>query len=326
MPTPDDDGRAVPPTTAAAAGGASSAADNDDAGAVAAGAARWDGASRRVVGPEAAEDRPAAVAVPGSRTADPSGGRRRRALRWVAAGRALVDGLAEAVFPRVCVDCRGPVDDDTPFRHLCENCGRGLPWIRRPACRVCGHPFFGVVEGERTCPHCDRLVPRFDAGASAVLLRGAARALVLELKYHGGRHVLEDMATVVRASSHILDHVRDATLVPVPLHPRKERERGFNQSQLIATVLAREAGGATKVRSLLRRTIDTVTQTAFDRERRRENLKNAFALASGATIVAGTRYVLVDDVFTTGSTLNSCAGALRDAGVVNLDVVTFGHG
>lgn len=159
-----------------------------------------------------------------------------------------------------------------------------------------------------------------------MLLRGSARALVIELKYRGGRQVLEDMAKLVQETPHLVDHVKDAVLVPVPLHPRKQRERGYNQSHLIAIMLARSAGGVTRVQPLLRRVVDTVTQTAFDRKRRQANLKNAFALASGATIVSGARYVLVDDVFTTGSTLNSCAAVLREAGAVNLDVVTFGHG
>ena len=242
------------------------------------------------------------------------------------AAKAGLAGVADIVFPRVCVSCRGPVADDTGFRHLCSECRAALARIRPPACRVCGHPFWGVVEGDRTCGHCDRLVPCFGSGAAAVLLRGSARALVIELKYHGGRQVLEDMAKLVQETPHLVDHVKDAVLVPVPLHPRKQRERGYNQSHLIAIILARSAGGVTRVQPLLRRVVDTVTQTAFDRKRRQANLKNAFALASGATIVFGARYVLVDDVFTTGSTLNSCAGVLREAGVVNLDVVTFGHG
>lgn len=250
--------------------------------------------------------------------------------RGVESGFAMVRagwaGVADIVFPRVCVACRGPLTDDDGFRHLCSPCGAAVARIRPPACGVCGHPFWGVVEGARTCVHCDRLAPRFGSGAAAVLLRGSARALVLELKYHGGRHVLEDMAKLARESPQIIDHVKDAVLVPVPLHPRKQRERGYNQSHLIALMLARSAGGTTCVRPLLRRIVDTVTQTAFDRKQRQANLKNAFALASGATIVSGTRYVLVDDVFTTGSTLNSCAGVLREAGAVNLDVVTFGHG
>jgi ComF family protein len=115
-------------------------------------------------------------------------------------------------------------------------------------------------------------------------------------------------------------------IVPVPLHPRKYRERTFNQSELIAEALVRVAGGATCMRRLLRRTADTVSQTHHDRRTRQSNLKNAFALASGATINPGQHYLLVDDVFTTGSTLNSCAQALRRAGALNLDVATFGHG
>ena len=80
------------------------------------------------------------------------------------------------------------------------------------------------------------------------------------------------------------------------------------------------------VAKLLRRVVDTETQTAFDRAERRRNLKNAFALDPAAPLTRGQLHVLVDDVFTTGSTLNSCAGVLRDAGVENLDVVTLAHG
>ena len=119
---------------------------------------------------------------------------------------------------------------------------------------------------------------------------------------------------------------RGAVLVPVPLHPRKARERGFNQSALLAAALAQAAGAGARVGELLRRAADTATQTAFDRKTRQANLKNAFALARGAALIAGQKYVLVDDVFTTGSTLNGCARTLRRAGALNLDVVTFAHG
>jgi len=158
------------------------------------------------------------------------------------------------------------------------------------------------------------------------LFKGPVRALVIELKYHRGLHVLADMAEIFRRSPRLLENVRDAVLVPVPLHPRKARERGYNQSMLIATELANVAGGETRVEPLLRRVIDTETQTAFDRRTRIANLKNAFALAPGASIIPALHYILVDDVFTTGSTLNSCARALRRAGALNLDVATLGHG
>jgi ComF family protein len=244
----------------------------------------------------------------------------------------LLRGLRDVVFPPSCLHCRALVEVDSGassqagFRHLCPRCAGQLDYVRPPHCTTCGHPFYGVVEGERVCPHCEGLDPAFREGRTAVLFKGPARTLVIELKYHGGLHVLADMAQVLRRSPLLLQHVRAAVLVPVPLHARKSRERGYNQAELLAEVLARAAGGGTRVEKLLRRDVDTETQTAFDRRTRIANLKNAFALAAGATLNPGLHYVLVDDVFTTGSTLNSCARALRRAGAVNVDVVTFGHG
>jgi ComF family protein len=110
------------------------------------------------------------------------------------------------------------------------------------------------------------------------------------------------------------------------MHPRKVRERGYNQAELLAKELALAAGGSTRVEALLRREEDTPSQTSFDRRSRLGNLKNAFALAPRAALMPDQHLILVDDVFTTGSTLNSCARTLRRAGALNVDVVTFGHG
>jgi ComF family protein len=242
----------------------------------------------------------------------------------------LARGLGDVVFPPLCVHCRALVEtsgDATGcFRHLCATCATQLDWVKSPHCTTCGHPFYGVVEGERMCPHCEGLEPAFREGRTAVLFKGPARSIVIELKYHRGLQVLADMEEVFRRAAHVLELARDAVLVPVPLHPRKARERGYNQAQLLAEALARAAGGATRVEPLLRRGVDTLTQTAFDRRTRLANLKNAFALARGAALNPALHYILVDDVFTTGATLNSCARILRRAGCLNVDVVTFGHG
>lgn len=234
-------------------------------------------------------------------------------------------GLAGVVFPPVCVHCRGLVEEGT-FRHVCAGCAERIEFVAAPHCSTCGHPFYGAVEGERMCPHCEGLAPAYREGRTAVLLKGPVRALVHELKYHRGLHLLGDIKAIFRARAELLDWVRDAVLVPVPLHPRKERDRGYNQSRLLASCLAETAGGGTRVEPLLCRGVDTPSQTGFDRQTRRENLKNAFALASGAAITPGQHYLLVDDVFTTGSTLNCCAQVLRRAGCLNLDVITLGHG
>lgn len=239
----------------------------------------------------------------------------------------LARGLGDVVFPPTCVHCQGLVEPaDGGLRHLCVRCTRQLDLVEPPFCSACGHPFYGEVAGERLCPHCTGLVPAYREGRTAVLLKGPARALVHELKYHRGLHVVRDMGEIFRQAPHVLDLARGAILVPVPLHPRKERERGYNQSALIAEELARVAGGGARVERRLRRTIDTDTQTHHDRRTRRANLKNAFALVRRDGFNPAQSLLLVDDVFTTGSTLNSCAHTLRRAGCLNLDVVTFGHG
>lgn len=235
------------------------------------------------------------------------------------------DEAVDVVFPRSCVDCGSAVEGGR-FRHVCRRCEAGVFVVRGAHCTTCGHPFLGEVEVDRLCPHCETLAPEFGEGRTAILLRGPGRGLVHAMKYHHGLHVLEDIRALMAEAPGYGEYLRDAVLVPVPLHPEKQRKRGYNQADLLADCAAQVAGGETKVIQLLRRKVNTVSQTQFDRETRRANLKNAFAMAPGASITPGQRYVLVDDVFTTGSTLNACAAVLRRAGVVKLDVVTFGHG
>ena len=182
------------------------------------------------------------------------------------------------------------------------------------------------MEVNRLCPHCEALEPKFGEGKTAILLKGPGRSLVHALKYHHALHVLEDIAVVMAAAPGNVEYLDGAVLVPVPLHPRKLRERGYNQSVLLAECCVQAVDGQARVEELLRRIADTVSQTHFNRSTRQQNLKNAFAMARGAVITPGQRYLLVDDVFTTGSTLNACAAILRRAGCLNLDVITFGHG
>jgi competence protein ComFC len=240
-----------------------------------------------------------------------------KGLGW---GRALRDVL----FPPVCVHCAQLVEDSR-YEHLCASCAARIDLVAAPHCDTCGYPFAGVLAGDRTCPHCEELVPVFRAGKTAALYRGPMSSLVQCLKYHRGEYLGGDIARIAEAAPGFCDFLRGATLVPVPLHGRKERERGFDQTRLIAAAFAKAAECATVV-SALQRVVDTKTQTRLARDARRANLKNAFALAPGRALTPGVRIVLVDDIFTTGATLNACASVLRKAGFDNLDVATLAHG
>jgi ComF family protein len=177
------------------------------------------------------------------------------------------------------------------------------------------------------CPHCEGLSPVYGQAKTVALFKGPVRELVLSLKYRDGLFVLEDMVALVRGSPEIARFLHGAVLVPVPLHARRMRERGYNQSELLAEVfLSSLAQGEASVEPVLRRVVDTASQTTFDRRSRRQRMKNAFAAQKGAAITPEKRYVLVDDVFTTGSTLNAAAHALRQAGALKIDVITFAHG
>lgn len=231
----------------------------------------------------------------------------------------------DVIFPRVCVHCSGVVEGGR-FRHLCGYCEKQLIVAKAPHCRTCGHPYFGETAVNRLCLHCEELDPEFGEGKTAVLLKGPGRSMVHALKYHHSLHVADDIVGIMASVPGYVEFLAGAVLVPVPLHRRKLRERQYNQSAVLAECAVRAAGPGVRVGELLRRRVDTASQTHYDRKTRQKNLKNAFALADGATINPAQRYILIDDVFTTGSTLNACAAVLRRAGALTLDAVTFGHG
>ena len=234
--------------------------------------------------------------------------------------------MRDLLFPPVCLGCGALCEAVSPLRHVCERCAPTITRVCEPHCETCGHPFFGVVDGERMCPHCEGLRPLYGRAKTLTLFKGVARELVLALKYKQGLFVLEDMGAVLAANPVAMDFVEGAVLVPVPMHSRKLRDRGYNQSLLWAEEILKRVGPGVQVASLLERVQDGESQTAYDRRTRQTRMKNAFAARVGAAITREQRYILVDDVFTTGSTLNACARALRNAGAVSIDVITFAHG
>lgn len=235
--------------------------------------------------------------------------------------RAHVDLL----FPRSCVHCTLPVDDPH-WQYLCKNCARQLFLCHEPSCHYCGQPFYGSLSGSRTCPNCSELVPQFSEGKSLFLAKDVGRSLIHELKYAQGFYVLKDIKALIEKSAYWRNYFADTILVAVPLHRTKFRQRGYNQSEKIAKCIVECFPTRTQIQTPLRRVGYTKTQTKLNREQRRQNIKNAFALRPDAVLDQNFCYVLVDDVFTTGVTLNACATVLHAAGAQKIKTFTLGHG
>ena len=249
--------------------------------------------------------------------------------RWVdsrisTAWRRGWEALLDLVFPRDCENCGGLVESEAGWEYLCGECARRLDWIHAPYCETCGHPFPGIGRGQR-CDHCENLEPIYASGRCCLLHREVAAGLVRRLKYHGARHLRGDLQQIAARLPDIRAHVAGALLVPVPLHPTRLRERGFNQSAFLAHAWS-EVLPVAGVEELLRRQTWTDSQTRLARMERRRNVRDAFALCAGAAVRPDLTYVVVDDVFTTGSTLNECCRVLHRAGARSLRVLTLAHG
>lgn len=226
--------------------------------------------------------------------------------------------LVDLACPRDCIDCGEPAGDS--YDWFCKDCARELTLTNAEnCCPACGLPFEGPVSTPRRCPACGDVGACWDRGKTLALYAGPVEPLVKRIKYAGERALLSDVGRILEKRPDAIEMLRGAILVPVPLFPARLRERGFNQSAWLADCFARVAGASR--RDLLRRTRDTPTQTALSIAERRRNVRGAFEALPG--VRKGLRYVLVDDVLTTGATLNACAMALLVAGADRPCVLTL---
>ena len=237
---------------------------------------------------------------------------------------ALPFALLDLLFPRACLVCGGAVADETGG-HVCWDCAAAFPRVELPFCTRCGDPVDGRVESAYTCSFCRRRRPRFDRARSALRYRGGVRRAVHALKYGHATYASRDLARWMAACCrvHYADERFD-TVTAVPLHARRQRERTYNQAELLGRALAAELRLDFAGR-LLRRTRATASQTELSAAERRRNVNKAFTAADGGWI-DGRRILLVDDVMTTGATVAECSRVLKDAGAVTVHVITAARG
>jgi len=209
--------------------------------------------------------------------------------------------------------------------HLCWDCLSDTPRVEPPFCVCCGDPVAGDIQHDYTCFACSRETPQFDFARSAVRYEGAVGEALRSLKYESALWLADDLARLLLACVHAeYSEVEFDFVTPVPLYPPRQRERGFNQSALLGAALARRMGVPYKEKAV-RRIRPTTSQTGLTAPQRAANVSGAFRIGLFVRLV-GKKVLLVDDVMTTGATVNACAGALRKGGAASVHVVTAARG
>lgn len=223
-----------------------------------------------------------------------------------------------ALFPPQCMSCGELVG---AHGTLCNTCWSGLSFITTPGCCICSHPFAYDLGDNALCASCIEQLPPYDAAYSALVYDDTSKRLLHKLKFEDQGHLAPIFAEWL--ASYMQTQPAVDMLIPVPLSRKRLFKRRYNQSALVAKELA----GRLEVPyapMLLMRIKHTQPQTGLTRIQRQENVRGAFEVTrSAAEQVAGKRVCLIDDVMTTGATLEACSKTLKKAGATSICVLTL---
>lgn len=231
--------------------------------------------------------------------------------------RRISRGALDLALPPQCMACEKPV---VQAGGLCVDCWGGLKLIERPYCERLGTPFPADFGPGLLSPAAIAKPPAFDRARAVARFDGTARELVHRLKYADGVHLAPPLgAMMARAGHELLGE--GAVVLPVPLHRARLWSRRFNQSALLARAVAKTSARELRL-DAIERVKATRPQVGLTAAQRAENLSGAFRVVDRAA-VAGRPVVLVDDVVTTGATVDRVSRLIRRAGAESVDVLTF---
>lgn len=229
--------------------------------------------------------------------------------------------VVDIFFPRRCVDCESHITQGKR-NFICSQCWSQVSLITPPFCTLCGIPFVSkdtIPEGY-LCGQCRRKRPYFNTALSFAVYDGAIKELLHQYKYNKKIGIADDLFTLVEDFSERVWHTRMNAVIHVPLHKDNLRDRGFDQS----FVLAKKISSHFRLPSIADNVVrikKTVSQVGLSKPKRIENTQGAFMVKRPAEL-KGKNILLIDDVMTTGATVNECAKVLKKAGVQSISVLT----
>lgn len=232
----------------------------------------------------------------------------------------FIQTALDFLFPPLCHICRSFIPGAGEL-HICAMCLERLPHVKSPLCKICGIPFIGTGE-DHTCGQCLAQTPHFDIARAHLLYEESARELIHHFKYSNKTHLRRPLALL--ALDGLTEFIAKSTpdlIIPVPLHRSRLRSRGFNQAVLLGDLFSSRLSIPMLADGLIR-TRQTEPQIELSAEDRKNNVKGAFS-ANRPDDLSGKSILLLDDVMTTGSTVNECAKVLKKSGAASVFVVTI---
>lgn len=227
-----------------------------------------------------------------------------------------IDFFKNLFFPITCCNCECFVDAGG----LCSDCWSKMTWISEPKCQICGQPF--VFEVDAICLQCASCAPYFDKAISVFVYDEFSKKMILKFKHFDGTYLSEPFVNWMYKSA-ILDVDRADLIIPVPIHFWKRLKRKYNQSELLAKGISDISGVKYEPR-ILKKIKQTSPQEGLSGKSRRKNVVGSFGTDEKyGNLVKDKHILLVDDVFTTGSTANECSRILKRRGASRVTVLTL---
>ena len=233
--------------------------------------------------------------------------------------------LIDIIYPPRCHMCGkflpyGEISSTSNY--LCSDCLAGLNPLTNPLCTICGVPFSSSKGKNHLCENCIRKRPYYELARAPYFYSGKLKDAIQRFKYNSETHLSTPFGgLLLNFVQKIFHKLNEYIIIPVPLHKKKLRERGYNQSLLLAKSLSRNLGVRLDYLSFIRKRY-TLNQAGLRREERITNVKNAFSVFD-IEAVEDRKILLVDDVFTTGYTLNECAKTLKKSGAAEVICITL---
>ncbi|MDD5168612.1 MAG: ComF family protein [Syntrophales bacterium] len=233
----------------------------------------------------------------------------------------ILEGIADILFPPRCLACSKVMHDNEPIS-FCHSCKSQFKTISSPLCFACGLPFETTGGADHLCGDCIISPKTFSVARSLGRYETTLLESIHAFKYKGKSALGKVLGQIMAAHSYPGFQITEYTvIIPVPLHTRRLRERRFNQALILARTIARKYAVPLDFTSLTRH-VYTQPQIALGKKERLANVRGAFRVDDPDKI-RGEKILLIDDVYTTGSTLNECARILIKSGAAEVGVLTL---